>query len=125
MLLPTMPRLSLRLMAVLIFLASITVASSGCVLTTSNTAFVYPRQPVYEIPKNEPLKNIPAEELAKMSPEARAAVVHNFQILTSQVVALEAVIKTHNEYANRMNETSGVYGPKAGQSTPNLSGTGK
>lgn len=61
------------------------------------------------MPENVVLSNVPSSEMMKLSPEYRAVIEKNFQVLTTRVVELEAIIKTHNEYAKRMNETSGIY----------------
>lgn len=72
--------------------------------------FVYPRQPVYNIPERADISNISGATMAKLSPEERAVVVKNFQILLSHEAALRSVIESHNKYAEKMNAESGIYG---------------
>jgi hypothetical protein len=103
-------------MVALISLTSI-LSLSGCLITPTTegnsktpTVFVYPRQPVYNIPERADIENISGATMAKLSPDERAVVIKNFQILLAHEAALKALIVSHNKYAEKMNAESGIYG---------------
>jgi hypothetical protein len=92
-----------------------TLALNGCIIESDSpvgkkTNFVYPRQPVYHITNRQNLTNISGEAMAKLSVEEREAIIKNFNILLSQEAYLKSIIESHNKYAEKMNEESGIYG---------------
>ena len=85
-----------------VVLLIVLLLASGCGHT-----FYHPLYPILERPDRPGLENISGEEIGKMSPEARKAVVGNFDKLLDYSKKLEIAIDTYNAYAKKQNKTLG------------------
>lgn len=75
------------------------VATCGC----SHT-YYHARFPVLERPDAVQLKNIPGEEMRKMSPQAQADVAKNIKDLLVALKKYEVTVDKYNVYAKEQNE---------------------
>jgi len=80
----------------------VVLLATGCGHT-----FYQGRLPVLERPGRPVLEDVSGEEMQKLGPQARKAVVGNFDKLIEHVEKLEVAVDTYNEYAKEQNAKFG------------------
>ena len=75
----------------------------------TETVFVRQRYPILDSPDRPQLKNVPATEMQKLTPEARQAVTENFNSLIDYSRKYEATVNIYNSFAVQQNDASKMY----------------
>ena len=83
-----------------LILISVLLLCTGC-----RYVYIHDRYPEYELPKKAEIAKIAEEELAQLDEETKNKILESVKNLKVEAAQLRAILKSHNEFAKKKNES--------------------